>query len=190
MIRSFIAIELPAAVRGAVGDVQARLLRARLGVKVSWTRPDNIHLTLQFLGNIPDELVPRISTSLAAVAGKQGTFDLPVGGVGAFPNLRAPHVLWVGCRDKAGKLKALTGAVQTAMQEFGFVPERREFAAHLTLGRAKWPRPDAALTRVLDSVKDADCGAMRVDVVHLFQSQLQPQGSIYTKLSSHPLKGD
>src|SRR5439155_8594780 len=103
-----------------------------------------------------------------------------------FPSERRPRVVWVGCDDAAGELRSLALAVQARMQEFGFEPERREFSAHLTLGRIKFPRPDDALTRALDSLKDTAFGTMRVDAVHLMQSQLHPEGSIYSKLSSHP----
>ena len=73
------------------------------------------------------------------------------------------------------------------MQPLGFEPEHREFSAHLTLGRIKIPRPDVALTRAIDSLKDTAFGTLRVEAIHLFESQLHPEGSIYTKLSSHAL---
>jgi 2'-5' RNA ligase len=97
-------------------------------------------------------------------------------------------VLWVGCDDAEGKLQALAVSVQGAMKEFGFEPEHREFAAHLTLARMRFPRPDDALTRALDSIKNESFGTVRVDAVHLFESQLHPQGSIYRKLSTHALR--
>ncbi len=197
MIRAFIAIDLPEAVRAAIGEAQAQLKRARVGVKVSWTKIANLHLTLQFLGYVEEPAVEKISRALAGVAGQHAPFELAVSGAGAFPDERRPRVLWVGCDDSAGRLKALAEAVQLTMQAFRFEPERREFSAHLTLGRIKpalskvegLPRTDAALTRALDSLKNQPFGTLRVEAVHLFQSQLHPEGSIYTKLSSHPLGG-
>jgi 2'-5' RNA ligase len=186
MIRAFIAMDLPDDVRAAIGAVQERLQRVHTGGKVSWTKLENIHLTLQFLGHVSEDKVAGISAALDKVAGNQTRFAVPVGGVGAFPNVNVPRVLWVGCGDPTGQLGALAAAVRAC----GGADEEREFAAHLTLGRIKWPRPDAALTRALDSLKDTACGTLAVDAVHLFQSQLHPQGSVYTKLSSHPLKGD
>jgi 2'-5' RNA ligase len=188
MIRAFIAIDIPDDVRDAIAEAQARLKRANLGIKVSWAKIENVHLTLQFLGYVEEPVVPKISEALAVVAGRHGPFDLRVRGAGAFPGENRPRVLWVGCDDAEGKLKALAHAVQGTMQQFGFEPEHREFSAHLTLGRIKFPRPDDALTRALDSIKDTDFGTMHVDAIHLFQSQLHPEGSIYTKLSSHELK--
>jgi 2'-5' RNA ligase len=189
MIRAFIAIDIPEDVRAAITEAQARLKRANLGVKVSWTKIASVHLTLQFLGYVEEPVVPKISEALSVVAGQHEPLDLSVRGAGAFPGENRPRVLWVGCDDAEGKLKALARAVQGAMQQFGFEPEHREFSAHLTLGRIKVPKPDDALTRALDSIKDTDFGTMHVDAIHLFQSQLHPEGSIYTKLSSHTFTG-
>jgi len=190
MIRAFIAIDISDEVRAAITEAQARLKRAHVGVKVSWTKIDNVHLTLQFLGHVEEATIPRISQSLSAVAERHAVFDIPVRGAGAFPSEKSPRVLWVGCDDSDGQLKALGRAVQSEMEQFGFEPEHREFSAHLTLGRIKFPKPDTALTRALDSIKNQDFGTMRVEAIHLFESRLHPEGSIYSKLSSHRLKGD
>ena len=194
MIRAFIAIDISEDVRAAITEAQARLRRADLGIKVSWTKIDNVHLTLQFLGHVEEPVVPKISEALAVVAGQHEPFDLRVKGAGAFPGGKRPRVLWVGCDDAEGKLKTLARTIQIEMQQFGFEPEHREFSAHLTLGRIRpapmksgIPKPDDALTRALDSIKDTNFGTMYVDAIHLFQSQLHPEGSIYTKLSSHRL---
>jgi 2'-5' RNA ligase len=196
MIRAFIAVEISEDVRAAIEEAQARLKRAHTGVKVSWTKISNLHLTLQFLGYVEKPVIPKIGAALEAVARQHEPFDLAVRGAGAFPNENRPRVLWVGCEDEAGKLRALARSVQEAMQPLGFEPEHREFSAHLTLGRVKpaatksgFPRPDMALTRALDSIKDTACGLMRVEAVDLMESQLHPDGSIYTKLSSHKLGG-
>ncbi len=187
MIRAFIAIDISEEVRAAIEDAQARLKRAHVGVKVSWTKVANIHITLQFLGYVEEVAVEKIKTALEIVSQNHSPFELDVRGAGAFPNDNRPRVLWVSCEDAHGKLQALAGEVQAAMQSLGFKPEHREFSAHLTLGRVKFPRPDAALTRALDSVKNEAFGTMRVEAMHLFESQLHPQGSVYSKLSSHKL---
>ena len=180
MIRAFIAVDLPEDVRSAVTEAQARLKRAHTGVKVSWTKIENLHLTLQFLGYVEEEVIAKIGVELEAVASRYAPFDVNVAGAGNFP-----RVLWVGCNSDT--LKTLAQAVQAAMEPLGFRPERREFSAHLTLGRIKSPRMDVALTRALDSIKNQDFGTLRVESIHLFQSELHPDGSIYSKLSSHQL---
>jgi 2'-5' RNA ligase len=187
MIRTFIAIDLPDDVRVAIDDAQARLKRVHVGVKISWTKVENLHLTLQFLGYIEEAVIERIKSALQSVAAQHPPFEVLVCGAGAFPDENRPRVLWVGCDDPEGRLKALAGAVQAAMRPLGFEPERRGFSAHLTLGRVRVPSPDVALTRALDSLKDTAFGALRAQAVHLFKSELHPEGSRYTKLSSHVL---
>jgi 2'-5' RNA ligase len=187
MIRAFIAIDIPDDVRSALGEAQARLKRAHVGVKVSWTKIDNLHLTLQFLSYVEEPVIEKIKPALQFVAAQHGPFEVSVRGTGAFPNENLARVIWVGCEDSAGKLKRLAHAVQDTMQAFGFEPEHREFSAHLTLGRVKFPKPDVALTRALDSLKDNTFGALRVEAIHLVESQLHPEGSIYSILSTHAL---
>jgi 2'-5' RNA ligase len=187
MIRAFIAIDIPDDVRAAVKEAQARLKQAPIGVKLSWTKVDNLHLTLQFLGSIEETLIDRIKSGLQSVAEEHQAFDVSVHGAGGFPNEDRPRVIWVGCDDADGRLQALARSVQAAMQPLGFEPEHHEFSAHLTLGRVKIPRPDVALTTALDSLKSETFGTLRVEAIHLFESQLHPEGSIYSKLSTHAL---
>ena len=187
MIRTFIAIDIPDDVRAAIEEAQARLKRTNLSVKISWTKVANLHLTLQFLGDVEEVVVDKFKPALRLVAAQHQPFEVTVRGAGAFPDEKRPRVIWIGCGDTGNRLPALARAVQDAMQPLGFVPERREFSAHLTLGRIKSPRPDAALTRAIDSLKDTTFGTLRVEAIHLFESQLHPEGSIYTKLSSHAL---
>jgi RNA 2',3'-cyclic 3'-phosphodiesterase len=187
MIRAFIAIDIPDDVRATIEDAQTRLRETSFGVKVSWTRIANLHLTLQFLGNIEQGVVGEFKKALESVAAQHQPFEISVRGGGAFPNENRPRVVWVGCEDNGDRLKTLALAVHDAMQPFGFTQEHRGFAAHLTIGRIKLPRPDVALTRAVKSLKDTAFGALRVEAIHLFESQLHPEGSIYTKLSSHAL---
>jgi RNA 2',3'-cyclic 3'-phosphodiesterase len=205
MIRAFIAIDIPDDVRAAIEEAQAQLKRAHIGVKISWTKIDNLHLTLQFLGYIEEALVDKIKSKLQSMAGEHRPFDLSVHGAGAFPNENRARVIWVGCGDNvvgAGShacpassasdhggspLRQLARSVQAAMQPLGFEPEHREFSAHLTLGRIKMPRSDVALTRAVESLKNTVFGTLRVEAIHLFESQLHPEGSIYSKLSTHRL---
>jgi RNA 2',3'-cyclic 3'-phosphodiesterase len=187
MIRAFIAIDIPEDVRAAVKEAQTRLKQLPIGVKMSWTKIDNLHLTLQFLGSIKETLADRIKSGLQSVAGGHQPFDLSVHGAEAFPNEKIPRVVWVGCDDPETKLKMLALAVQQAMRLLGFEPEHHEFSAHLTLGRIKAPRPDVALTKALDSLKNTTFGTLRVEAIHLFESQLHPEGSMYVKLSTHAL---
>lgn len=187
MIRAFIAIDIPDSVRTAIEEAQTRLKEMDFNVKISWTRIANLHLTLQFLGNIEEGVVDEFTTALQLVAAQYQPLEISVQGGGAFPNEARPRVIWIGCDDNANRLKTLALAVHDAMAPFGFTQEHRGFAAHLTIGRIKLPRPDVALTRAVKSLKDTAFGTLRVEAIHLFESQLHPEGSIYTKLSSHVL---
>ncbi|NQU12306.1 RNA 2',3'-cyclic phosphodiesterase [bacterium] len=190
MIRAFIAIDLTDEVRAALATAQDRLRRLPLGVRVSWVKLANLHLTLQFLGYVAEDVVPAVGVALGAVVRCHAPFNLGVNGLGAFPDPGRPRVLWAGCDAGTAEIAGLARAVQQATQPLGFTPETRPFAAHLTIGRVKVPRPDCTLTRALDSLKNAAFGTVRVEALHLYQSELHPAGSIYTKLSSHPLTGD
>ena len=174
--------------RTALGEAQLRLKQAHPAVKVSWAKIGNLHLTLQFLGTIEAGAVAGISKALTPITRDCPVFDVPVAGAGAFPDSTRPRVVWIGCNDSAGKLGALAAAVQAALRPCGFQPEPVAWVPHLTLGRIRSPRPDPALTRALDSLTNEVFGTLRVEAIHLFQSQLQSDGSIYTKLSSHALK--
>jgi len=187
VIRAFIAIGIPDDVRAAIEEAQAQMKRAQVGVKISWTKIDNLHLTLQFLGSIEETLVAKITSALQFVTEQHVSFELSVHGAGGFPNEIRPRVVWVGCDDAAGRLRALAQSIQATMQPLGFEPERREFSAHLTLGRLRYPRPDVALTRAIESLKNTAFGTLRVEAINLFESQLHPDGSIYRKLSTHAL---
>lgn len=188
MIRAFIAIDIPDDVRAAIEEEQTRLKETNFDVKISWTRIANLHLTLQFLGNIEEKAVDNFKSALRLVAAQHQPFGISVRGGGAFPNETRPRAVWVGCEDSRDQLKTLALAVHDAMRPFGFIQEHREFAAHLTIGRIKLPRPDVALTRAVKSLKDTAFGTLRVEAIHLFESELHPEGSIYTKLSSHALE--
>jgi 2'-5' RNA ligase len=185
-MRAFIAIDLPNEVRAALADAQNALRKTR--VKVSWARPENIHLTLKFLGEITDEQRVAIESALASLTVHHRPFTLSVAGAGGFPSLKSPRVIWIGCNEPTGALPKLQAEVETAAEALGFPREDRAFTAHLTLGRVKFPKPDPALTSAVELLKNKSFGEVRVSEVHLIQSQLRPEGPIYTKLSSHPLR--
>src|SRR6266545_4063962 len=122
MIRTFVAVELEAPVRQALAQVQATL-RSRLeksvgsGVRIQWVKPESIHLTLKFLGDIPEKRVPEIVTALARVTGVHARCAVDVGGLGAFPDARVPRVLWVGLSGQVEGVTRLAAAVERALIE-------------------------------------------------------------------------
>ena len=186
MIRAFIAIELPDDVRAAIGDVQDRLKRAHLGVKVSWVKIENIHLTLQFLGSIDDSRVEAIAVQCEKVAAKFSPFTLELEGTGTFPAGGNPRVVWVGVKE-SGSLAGLQAEIGGKMEGLDFVREERPFLPHLTLGRVKSLNGKNELIRKIEEGRGFKPGDLRVDRFHLFRSELFPQGAVYTKLRAFML---
>ncbi len=187
-IRSFIAVESSPEVRQAAGRLIQQL--ARLGRDVKWVEPENMHLTLQFLGDVASEQIPAISQAVRQAAAECRPFDLEIRGTGAFPNLRRPNVFWLGVGQGAEELAALAQKVQQALQKLGFRPEERPFHGHLTLGRVR--RGGGQLAALIEHLRKEhafQAGWIPVRQLTLFSSQLTPQGPIYTPLDHARLAG-
>lgn len=179
-MRTFIAIELPDAVHAALGELQGRLRAA--GVRASWVKPGNIHLTLRFLGEIDEDRAARIIDMLDGEYGSVRPFVLQVRGVGAFPNARRPSVLWVGCEPAEGPLARVQQAAETAARAVGLAPEVKVFRPHLTVGRVKDWRAAGPMADALDQAKGCNAGEFEVAGVALFRSRLMPSGAVYERL--------
>jgi 2'-5' RNA ligase len=175
--RAFVAIELDASLREAIGDLQARL-RPRLG-GIRLARPEGIHLTLRFLGDTSPAQVETMRPLLAAAALACPTAEARVAGLGTFPERGSPRVLWLAL-ELPPPLLDLQRACERAARAAGFEREARPFRAHLTLGRwrERTARPD---------LPPADLGATRLDTLVLFRSDLQPGGAVYAPLAQFPL---
>ncbi len=189
-IRSFVAIELTDEVRQALAAVQRDLkTQAPPGV-VRWTRPDSIHLTLQFLGDVPPDQIEAVTGALRAACAGRAPFAFELAGAGVFPNLNRPRVVWVGVVEPSGALAALQPWVGQALAPLGFRPEERGFTPHLTIGRAArdaGPRDLAALGALVDHAGIGALGRVAVDHVNLMKSDLKPDGAVYTPLAVIPL---
>lgn len=185
-MRTFIAIELPEGIKQGLANVREQLKEG--GAGATWTRPEGIHLTLKFLGEVPDSRIPEIMSALTEAVRGTGRLRIEVANAGAFPNERNPRVLWIGV---AGDLKAL-GALQTsvegAMAKLGFEPETRKFSPHLTLARIKYLRPGDNWQKVLEKVRDVKLGGFEADAVSLMKSELKPSGAVYTEMGRVELK--
>jgi 2'-5' RNA ligase len=158
---------------------------------VRWVPVESVHLTLKFLGEVDDKLVPKIEEALAAVAAGAKPFPLSLSGCGCFPNARAPRVLWVGLGGGAGEAGALAAAVDEALAPLGFDREKRPFKAHLTIGRAKDPREAAGTAaRKLSQLGEFAAPAERLTAMSLVKSTLTREGSIYEEIGTWRLGGD
>jgi 2'-5' RNA ligase len=184
-IRAFIAIELPDQVKC---DLSKLLDRIRPGQEraVKWVDPDSIHLTLKFLGNIPAEKVTDITRAIGEAAAEVVPFTLRLQGLGAFPNLRYPRVVWVGVGGDVGLIVHLKRRIDQALIHLGFPTEDREFSPHLTLGRVRDQTTNQERRSLGESIRSIQLESsppFLVDKVCLMRSTLTSAGAIYDRLS-------
>jgi 2'-5' RNA ligase len=187
LIRSFLAIELPETIRRKIEEVQKELKLSHADVR--WVNPQNIHLTLKFFGNIDESRIDPIVKSLEGPIGANSPFSLSIRGMGSFPHLRNPRVIWMGLEEGKEVLVALQKGVDGELKKIGFEPEERDFHPHLTLGRAKSNRGKDELVGRLEKHQEEEFGNFRVERVVLFESDLKPSGPIYTRLKELKLGG-
>ena len=191
-IRTFIAIELDETINAALTDLQGQLKAEAPRGSVRWVRPEGIHLTLKFLGDVPVNSIGEVEQALTQACAGFSAFSFSVEGLGCFPNPRRPRVVWVGVREESGALKRLQKAVEDGMEKLGFAPEGRRFHAHLTLGRTQRRASSGDVRRLGQLVTETDIGLlgqMEVRAVSLIKSDLRPTGAVYTQLAAARLGG-
>jgi RNA 2',3'-cyclic 3'-phosphodiesterase len=189
LLRAFIAIEIPREIREAVGKAMAPLQKG-IGSIVRWVPVENMHLTLKFLGDVSSTNVEMLSEMLLAEANLFHCFDLRLSGLGSFPTLKRPRVIYIGIQAPV-TLEALQRGIESASRRLGYESEERGFSPHLTIGRVKQNvtgTEQQTIRRALEEIRIDLLGTARVDSVHLYKSDLKPTGSVYTRLYSAPLK--
>ena len=186
-MRVFCAIEVPKAVRQQVLQHIARLKAAVPEAKASWGRDANLHLTLKFLGEIPQTSVADISQAASRAATGVQRFSIRLAETGAFPSRGQARVLWLGINDLSGKLAELQAQLESESARAGFAKEARPFHPHLTIARLRQPAGTRALA---DAHKQMEFEPVEIDVTELvvIRSELSSEGSKYTVVSRHPLK--
>ncbi len=188
-IRSFIAIDLNAEIQQKLGDVIRRLKPFSANV-VRWVPENNIHITLKFLGDTSPTNLEILKKILTVEASRIRSFDLKVEGLGAFPSLRRPRVIWVGV-ETPPVLLAMQRAIDTETQRLGYTPEERPFSPHLTLGRLAHNATPEEIRQVGDQLAGSKIelsANVHVKTVVLFRSDLQPGGAVYTPIHIAALK--
>jgi 2'-5' RNA ligase len=185
VVRSFIAIELPESIQVSIREFLDQLQSDLKSLPIRWVPVQNIHLTLKFLGDVPQDQIDSILDRLVQVARNFLPFDVYVQGFGCFPQPRKPRVLWLGLVESRDQLNRLQRDIDTELQSLGFEPESRRFHPHLTLGRVKnLARSDdtSAIARHLEDVKRPELGHFTPKGIHLIRSDLTPKGAVYRSL--------
>lgn len=183
-MRCFVALPVAPAVRRALAATQAVLRRA--GADVSWVAEDNFHLTLKFLGEIDETAAATLKALLADDLGRRPRPRLHYAGLGAFPERGAPRIVWAGCSGDVAALSDLAAAAERAAATIGVPPERRAFTPHLTLGRVRSSRGQAALRATIERHARAEFGADAPAAAVLYRSILTPDGPVYEPLAELP----
>ncbi len=186
-IRTFLAFSLPPDVVAAIREVQQCLIEQ--GLRLAWVKPENVHLTLKFLGEISADTVSSVCEAASATAAVAACLETTVKGLGVFPDARRPRVVWAGLSGATQSIIDFQARLEENLAQIGFEKERRRFTAHLTLGRIKKPVPPAGLLAAIDACAGFDPRAFTVDRLILYKSELRPQGAVYTVLQAFPLTG-
>jgi RNA 2',3'-cyclic 3'-phosphodiesterase len=187
-LRTFIAVDIPPSIQQAI-QKKINDLRQYAGDSVRWVQVKNIHLTLKFLEAVPPSDVEELTRMLQTEADSCPAFDIAIGGLGSFPTLKRPRVLFIGVQAPAG-LEALQGRIEVACSRLGYESDPRPFSPHLTIGRVRDHVSSEVLQKIrraLEETKIDSLGTVRVDSVHLYRSELKPGGPLYTELFSAPL---
>jgi len=186
-IRTFIAAECSGGIASRASKLMTQL--SQVPAKVSWVRPENLHWTLKFLGDVDLTDVATISAALQQVARETEPFEVVAQGVGAFPRLERPRTLWLGVSQGGEQLAELADRIDAALAPLRFKPEGRRYTPHLTLGRVRGRHHLAELSEALSEHADFHAGTVLVDEIVIFSSQLQPGGSVHEPLAHFELQG-
>ena len=187
-MRVFLAVEVPLPIIKNIQKIQD-ILRRQVQGAIRWVRPEGVHLTLKFFGEVSSEEAGKIITAAAERTVTVPPFELEARGLGVFPDVNRPRVIWLGIAGEVGPLLLLQRELEETFGRLGFPKEERPFRAHLTLGRIKVPRGVPGLAGALEAAAAGRAGSFRVEEAALFQSELTPGGAIYTRLASFPLRG-
>lgn len=188
-MRVFIAIDIGREIRKGLAELQAEL-QGKADIKkgdVKWVNPDNIHLTLKFLGEIKDQQVVEVCNITKDVASCHNSFELDVESVGHFGG-KSAKVLWVGMGKGCENLLELQKDLEQQLALAGWPEETREFAGHLTLCRIRNPKVGIKLAQMTEAYKDFKLGSFSADSVTVYQSELTPSGPVYALLGNYKLQ--
>jgi 2'-5' RNA ligase len=189
MLRSFIALEIPPRIQQVITLASASLQKSLPRPLVRWVSPQNIHLTLRFLGETSSIILDQVVATLEIEASNHTPIDIQVANFGAFPNSERARVLWVGLQAPS-TLSDLYKSVETITTNLGFTNKERGFSPHLTIGRVNQNATSADLKKISICLHQTEMGVLgcfQVEAIAIFKSNLRPSGPLYTLLHSIPL---
>ncbi|HZI61081.1 MAG TPA: RNA 2',3'-cyclic phosphodiesterase [Pyrinomonadaceae bacterium] len=182
--RTFCAIELSHEVQERLAEHAQQLRQKNPEASASWSKPENVHLTLKFFGNVPTQNLAKISTAASRVAKDFSSFQIRIGSTGVFPRRSRPQVLWIGVEDSSGRLSDLQLRLEEEFAREGFAKEDRGYRPHLTIARLRRPEDARQLAEAHIQTKFSFI-EVPVNEFVLFRSELSPKGSTYTVISKH-----
>ena len=185
--RMFCAFELPESVRSRIDQHSRKVREAVPEAAASWSRPENIHLTMKFFGNVDQAQAPVISAAATRVVNEFSPIEIEVGKTGVFPRPSRPQVLWIGINDPSGALAKLQDRLEDEFAREGFPKENRAFHPHLTIARIRRPQNADRLAQIHLGLPFSAV-ALRLSELILFRSELSSKGSKYTAISRHRLE--
>ena len=184
-IRSFIAINIPAKIRNRLKKIQDELKKSNVALRL--VRPENIHITLKFLGNVPVEDIKDIQDAINESVSEFRIFSVSFEKIGVFPNSQYPRVIWVGIEKGAEELSLLNTKIENSLSGFSLHQENRKFQPHLTLARVRSGKNCKRLVDTLEELKNIKLGEMLAEKICLMESMLKPQGAQYNTLKTFSL---
>jgi 2'-5' RNA ligase len=187
-IRAFLAIELPAEILREIALIQGHLKKDVQGM-IRWVRPEGIHLTLKFFGDISEADIATISRVMANQVNGLKPFSLDVRTVGVFPDMKRPRVIWLGIGGDVAPLIQFQQSLDHALHLHGYAKEERPFKPHLTLARIKEHKGFCGLEKITKKEGHDTAGCFAASELVLFRSRLTPQGANYMKLAGFPFSG-
>ncbi len=188
-LRLFVALAVPPEVKARLAAAQQELRAQWPARAASWTRPEQVHLTLRFLGDVATSKVDPLTAHLAAATAGFGPLQLVAEGAGCFPDTRSPRVIWIGVGDAGQRLTELHQRIVAATEDFTRQPVEKDFTGHVTLGRTRHlhRRHAEALANFVAGAVDRRFGEWTADQIELMRSELLPGGSRYSCLAALPL---
>ena len=185
-MRVFVALDVPEPVRARLTELSARL--AKVCPSARWVRFEGVHITLKFIGEVPQEKLEQIRQALGELP-SFGPIKIRFAGLGFFPGARRPRVFWAGVEGDP-KLAELAAAIEMKLAPLGIAPEKRAFQPHLTLARFESPQGTQALSAAVEALGAPEFGEETFREFHLYQSVLKRSGAEYTRLVTYPFSGE